>query len=165
MNPPAGLDEPVALTLRDVSRYLHCHYMTVYHLVRAGALPAFRLGSDFRVWRADLEKWIAAGGGGSLQARQQRPPADSSVRASEKAAAQGRAMSRGEILIVAGVVTIPTAFAVVGLVWICIADPKHRGLGILFVVVGAAVALAVGLLTRGTLLLRRKPPNDGGLVP
>jgi excisionase family DNA binding protein len=64
MNPPAGLDEPVALTLRDVSRYLHCHYMTVYHLVRAGALPAFRLGSDFRVWRADLEKWIAAGGGG-----------------------------------------------------------------------------------------------------
>jgi len=36
-------------------------------------------------------------------------------------------MSRGEILIVAGVVTIPTAVAVVGLVWICIADPKDWG--------------------------------------
>ena len=65
----------------------------------------------------------------------------------------------------AGVVTIPTAVAVVGLVWICIADSKDRGLGILFVVVGAAVALAVGLLTRGTLLMRRKPPNDSGLLP
>jgi len=47
------------MTLRDVADYLNCHYMTIYRLIKSGALPAFRIGSDFRFRRADLKKWIA----------------------------------------------------------------------------------------------------------
>ena len=47
------------MTVREVASYLNCHYMTVYKLVRTGDLPAFRLGSDWRFRRSDLEKWIA----------------------------------------------------------------------------------------------------------
>jgi len=47
------------MTLHEVANYLNCHWFTVYRLVRRGALPAFRLGSNYRVRRTDLEKWIA----------------------------------------------------------------------------------------------------------
>jgi excisionase family DNA binding protein len=63
MTLPAVLDEAEIMTLQGVARYLHCHYTTVKRLVHAGGLPVFRLGSDSRIMRADLEKWIAAGGG------------------------------------------------------------------------------------------------------
>src|SRR5271154_1988571 len=46
------------MTLHDVARYLNCHYTTVYRLIQRGGFPVFRLGSDFRIRRGDLEKWI-----------------------------------------------------------------------------------------------------------
>ena len=54
-----GIDEaaePEAMTLNEASQYLHCHHSTVYRLVHAGKLPAFRLSKDWRVKRADLEE-------------------------------------------------------------------------------------------------------------
>jgi excisionase family DNA binding protein len=47
------------MTLQEVAGYLNCHYTTVYRLIRRGGFPTFRVGSDFRMRRADLEKWIA----------------------------------------------------------------------------------------------------------
>jgi excisionase family DNA binding protein len=51
------------MTLHDLARYLVCSYMTAFRLVRRGELRAFRLGSrigsDWRVWRVDVEEWIA----------------------------------------------------------------------------------------------------------
>jgi excisionase family DNA binding protein len=47
------------MTLKEAADYLKCHYTTVYRLVRQRGLPVFRLGSDFRVLRGDLDKWIA----------------------------------------------------------------------------------------------------------
>jgi excisionase family DNA binding protein len=47
------------MTLHEVADYLKIYYYTLYRLVRRGAFPAFRLGGDFRVRRADLDKWIA----------------------------------------------------------------------------------------------------------
>jgi excisionase family DNA binding protein len=46
------------MTPNDVASYLNCHYVTVYRLIHRGGLPVFRLGSDFRIQRADLENWI-----------------------------------------------------------------------------------------------------------
>jgi len=69
---------------------------------------------------------------------------------------QRETMGRGELLIVGGVVTVPAAIAVVGLVWISLAGPQDRGVGVFFAVVGAVVALALGLLSSGILLLRRQ---------
>ncbi len=56
--PDPGAIGSEIMTLRDVARYLSCHYTTVYRLVQRGGLPVFHLGSDYRIRRADLEEWI-----------------------------------------------------------------------------------------------------------
>jgi hypothetical protein len=65
------------------------------------------------------------------------------------------AVSRGEILIVARVVTIPVAVlvaAVIGALFTKSADPSF----LIFIAVAAAVlGLALGLITSGILILRR----------
>ena len=48
------------MTVREVAAYLNCHYSTIYRLLGNGALPAFRLGTDWRFRRADIERWISA---------------------------------------------------------------------------------------------------------
>jgi excisionase family DNA binding protein len=56
--PESGDGESEILRLQEVADYLHCHYFTVYRLLAKGAIPAFRLGSDWRFRRSDLDKWI-----------------------------------------------------------------------------------------------------------
>jgi excisionase family DNA binding protein len=46
------------MTMQEVADYLHCHYSTVYRLVRRGELPVFQLRRDYRFRRADIDKWI-----------------------------------------------------------------------------------------------------------
>ena len=54
--------------LDDVASLLGVTYLTIYRLVRAGDLPAVRLGKLYRVSRTDLERYLernrttAAGG-------------------------------------------------------------------------------------------------------
>ena len=56
------------LSLEDVADMLGVTYQLIYRLVRAGELPAIRLGKLYRVSRADLDhylersKRVAAGG-------------------------------------------------------------------------------------------------------
>jgi len=45
------------MTIHDVADYLHCHFITVYRLIKAG-LPAFRIGSNWRFRRSDVDRWI-----------------------------------------------------------------------------------------------------------
>ncbi len=47
------------MTMQEAADYLHCHYTTIYRLVRRGVLSAFRLGGDYRFHRADIDEWIA----------------------------------------------------------------------------------------------------------
>ena len=47
------------MTMHELAQFLACSYGTVLKLVWGGELPAFRLSSDWQVWRADVEKWIA----------------------------------------------------------------------------------------------------------
>ena len=47
------------LTVKEVSEMLRIHKITLYRLVRAGKIPSFRIGSDWR-FRSDLlERWMA----------------------------------------------------------------------------------------------------------
>ncbi len=46
------------MTLREVAEYLNCSYSMVYHLARSGSIPCFRLGSDYRFRREDVDAWI-----------------------------------------------------------------------------------------------------------
>ncbi len=49
------------MTLNEVATYLRCHPSTVSRLLKAGGLPAFRLGGDWRFLRSEIDKWIAGG--------------------------------------------------------------------------------------------------------
>jgi excisionase family DNA binding protein len=46
------------MTMQQAADYLHCHYSTIYRLVRRGGFPVFRLGGDYRIRRADIDEWI-----------------------------------------------------------------------------------------------------------
>jgi excisionase family DNA binding protein len=46
------------MTAQMLAEYLKCHITLVYRLVRKEGLPAFKLGSDWRFRRSDVEKWV-----------------------------------------------------------------------------------------------------------
>ena len=46
------------LTTDDVLGYLRVNARTIYRLIRAGELPAVRIGRQWRIRRADLDDWI-----------------------------------------------------------------------------------------------------------
>jgi excisionase family DNA binding protein len=62
------------LTTREVCVLLGCHYTTIIRLARRGAIPAFKIGSDYRFRRDALLTWMDAGGSiVSPPARPRRP--------------------------------------------------------------------------------------------
>lgn len=46
------------LTIAEVAEYLRVHYVTVYIRVFTGAIPAFKVGSEWRILRSEFLKWI-----------------------------------------------------------------------------------------------------------
>jgi len=46
------------LTVRELAGYLRIHQGTVYRLLREQKLPAFRVGSDWRFNREEIERWM-----------------------------------------------------------------------------------------------------------
>lgn len=48
------------LTLQDVANLLKVHPNTVYRLARKGAIPAFKIGTDWRFQRSSIEEWMSA---------------------------------------------------------------------------------------------------------
>jgi excisionase family DNA binding protein len=47
------------MNVHHVAQYLHCDGVTIYRLIKKDKFPAFRLGSDWRFRRSDIDKWIA----------------------------------------------------------------------------------------------------------
>ena len=47
------------LTIKEVCDLLQVHPSTIYKLVRAGGIPAFRIGSDWRFRKDEIERWVA----------------------------------------------------------------------------------------------------------
>ena len=48
------------ITVRALAAYLQVHPSTVYRLAKLGLLPAFKVGSDWRFNREDIEHWRLA---------------------------------------------------------------------------------------------------------
>jgi excisionase family DNA binding protein len=46
------------MRIDEVAAYLKVHPTTVYRLLKRKQLPAFRVGTDFRFRRADVDEWI-----------------------------------------------------------------------------------------------------------
>lgn len=53
--------EREVLTVEQAARYLQIHKVTVYKYIRAGMLPAARLGKVYRIYRRDLEALMTSG--------------------------------------------------------------------------------------------------------
>ena len=56
---PSGLVPGEIMTVPQVAEYLHASAPTIYRMVWKRRIPAFRVGSDWRFRRPDLEAWIA----------------------------------------------------------------------------------------------------------
>lgn len=50
------------LTTEEVLDYLHVNLRTVYRLIKAGKIPAVRVGRQWRFKRADLDAWLQSQG-------------------------------------------------------------------------------------------------------
>ena len=48
------------MTVDQVAAYLQLNKLTVYKFIRAGDLPAVRLGRSFRIRRADVDQFLEA---------------------------------------------------------------------------------------------------------
>lgn len=55
------------LSLKDVSKLLHCSYSKVYKLIHAGDIPAIRIGKSLKVRKSDIAEFLnfnSVGGNG-----------------------------------------------------------------------------------------------------
>ena len=50
--------EETYYTLQEIADQLKVNYRMVYRWVRAGTLPAYKFGSEWRVTETDIEKFI-----------------------------------------------------------------------------------------------------------
>ena len=46
------------LTVQEVAKLIRVSSMTVYRLIKAGDLPAIRVGKNFRIRRSDVESYL-----------------------------------------------------------------------------------------------------------
>jgi excisionase family DNA binding protein len=46
------------LTAKQVAEYLHIHPLTVHRFAREGVIPAFKIGTDWRFQKKNLDEWI-----------------------------------------------------------------------------------------------------------
>lgn len=67
MTPRTKHDSPV-MSVKEVADYLQVHPSTIYRLLKRGTIPAFRVGSDWRFRKADLDAWLALLARGELKA-------------------------------------------------------------------------------------------------
>ena len=55
-----ALDKPImVMTVKEVAVYLRLHQSTVYRLVQQRKLPAFKIGSDLRFNKSQIEQLMA----------------------------------------------------------------------------------------------------------
>lgn len=53
-----GFGEPL-LTVGEVATLMRVSNMTVYRLIKAGQLSAIRVGKNYRIRRADVERYLS----------------------------------------------------------------------------------------------------------
>ena len=46
------------MTVKDIAEYLDMHPMTIYKFVKEGRIPAFKVGTSWRIKRESIQKWI-----------------------------------------------------------------------------------------------------------
>ena len=49
------------MTLKEISKYLGVHEMTVYRLLKTRKLPGFKVGGQWRTKKDVLDQWLLKG--------------------------------------------------------------------------------------------------------
>jgi excisionase family DNA binding protein len=52
------MNDDTFLTTVEVLEYLHVHHRTLYRLIKAGSIPAVRVGRQWRFRKRDLDAWL-----------------------------------------------------------------------------------------------------------
>ena len=52
------MNDDTFLTTVEVLEYLHVHHRTLYRLIKAGRIPAVRVGRQWRFRKRDLDAWL-----------------------------------------------------------------------------------------------------------
>jgi excisionase family DNA binding protein len=60
-------DVTPVLTVKDLCLYLRVHPSTLYRLLKAAQLPAFKVGSHWRFNVEEIDRWLREGGAGTKQ--------------------------------------------------------------------------------------------------
>ena len=55
------------MTLKEVAKYLGVHEMTVYRLLKAGKVPATKVGGQWRFKKDMLDEWLTSRMGESMK--------------------------------------------------------------------------------------------------
>jgi excisionase family DNA binding protein len=45
------------MTVPELAAYLRVHDSTIYRMLKRGLLPGFRVGSDWRFLKSNIEQW------------------------------------------------------------------------------------------------------------
>ena len=59
MKPRHVAAPPGVMTATELAEYLHIHPSTLCRMLRKREIPGFKIGSDYRFNRNEIEKWIA----------------------------------------------------------------------------------------------------------
>ncbi len=51
-------DKETLMTSGEAAKYLRVHWMTVSRWCKDGVVPAAKIGKNWRIKKADLEKWF-----------------------------------------------------------------------------------------------------------
>jgi excisionase family DNA binding protein len=57
MAAPVKSPSPATMTVTEVCEFLQIHRSTLYRLLKMRAIPAFRVGSDWRFSHEAIEQW------------------------------------------------------------------------------------------------------------
>ena len=60
------------LTTKEVAEFFHIHPLTVHRYAREGKIPAFKIGSDWRFHKRQLDKWIKEKSNYNLHKQQEK---------------------------------------------------------------------------------------------
>jgi excisionase family DNA binding protein len=84
------------LTTEDVLAYLHVNLRTIYRLIKAGRIPAVRVGRQWRFRKAEIDLWLESQGTMTAESSRRTASAD----ADGAAAAESGPSPRPRILVV-----------------------------------------------------------------
>ena len=80
MNPES---QPTVMTVREVAAYLRVTVSTVYKLLHGADLPGKKVGGQWRISKATIEKWLE----GKEEIGERQPASERAVADGEKYAA------------------------------------------------------------------------------